>query len=114
MRRSPFILFLLAAALFLAPAMHAQSILENGNFDNPTDPLKGWVTDYTFTGNSWYVGNKGHVTVIQEGARKNVVKFDSNGDAGVKLECHAFPIEPGFKYICTLDIKCGAYRITFE
>ena len=44
----------------------------------------------------------------KEQARKNVVQFGSNGDAGVKMECRAFPIEPGFKYVCTLDIKCPA------
>src|SRR3954467_14734105 len=105
MSRSPFHLFLLAATLFLAPAVDGQSLLENGNFDNPTDPLKGWVTDYAFTGNSWYVGNKSHVSVVTEGSRKNVIKFDSNGDAGVKMECRAFPLESGFKYIASLDIK---------
>ena len=40
-------------------------------------------------------------------ARKNVVKFGSAGDAGVKMECRAFPLEPGFKYVCNLDIKGG-------
>lgn len=94
-------------------AVHAQSLLENGNFDNPTDPLKGWLIDYEWTGNSNYVGNKKHVSIVTEGARKNVVKFDSAGDAGVKMECRAFPIEPGFKYVCNLDIKGAGYRIYF-
>src|SRR5437867_1062362 len=104
MRFPPSSLLLIAAALLAAPAIRAQSILENGNFDNPTDPLKGWVVDYAWTNNSWYVGNKQHVSIITEGARKNVVKFDSNGDAGVQMECRAFPIEPGIKYVCNLDI----------
>ncbi len=102
-------LLLIATAL----AVDAQSLLENGNFDNPTDPLKGWVTDYEWTGNSHYVGNKKLVSIVTEGARKNVVKFGDNGDAGVKIECRAFPLEPGFKYVCNLDIKCAAYRIYF-
>ena len=46
-------LVLIAAALFAAPAAHGQSLLENGDFENPTDPFKGWVTDYAFTGNSF-------------------------------------------------------------
>ena len=104
----------LTAAFFAVPAARAQSIIENGNFDNPTDPLKGWVVDYAFSGNSWYVGNKEHISVVTEGARKNVVKFGSAGDAGVKMECRAFPLEPGFKYVCNLDIKGGGYRIYFD
>ena len=106
---------ILSSLLLLATALgvRAQALLENGNFDNPTDPLKGWVVDYEWTGNSNYVGNKKHVSIVTEGARKNVVKFDSAGDAGVKMECRAFPIEPGFKYVCNLDIKGGGYRIYF-
>jgi hypothetical protein len=113
MRISPASLLLIAALCLSGMEARAQSLLENGNFDNPTDPLKGWVTDYAWTGNSYYVGNKQHVSVATEGARKNVVKVDSNGDAGVKIECRAFPLEPGFKYVCSLDLKCPAYRIYF-
>ena len=38
----------------------------------------------------------------------------SAGDAGVKMECRAFPLEPGFKYVCTLDMKGAGYRIYFS
>ena len=48
-------LIFIAGALFAAPA-HSQSIIENGNFDNPGDPLKGWVIDYAWAGNSYYIG----------------------------------------------------------
>jgi len=106
-------LLVIAAALFAIPAARAQSLLENGNFDNPGDPLKGWLTDYAWSGNSHYLGNKQHVTIETDGARKNVAKFGSAGDAGVKMECRAFPLEPGFKYVCNLDIKGGGYRIYF-
>ena len=37
---------LIAAALHAAPPAPAPSIIENGNFDNPTEPLKGWISDY--------------------------------------------------------------------
>lgn len=99
--------------LLLATAAHAQSLLENGSFENPGDPLKGWVTDYAFTGNTHYIGNKQHVTVAMASARKNVANFGNAGDAGVKMECRAFPLEPGFKYVCNLDIKGGGYRVYF-
>lgn len=105
---------LLFACLLSVPAARGQSIIENGNFDNPTDPFKGWVTDYAFTGNSNYVGNKQHLSIVTETGRKNVVAFGNAGDAGVKMECRAFPVESGFKYVCTLDIKGGGYRIYFQ
>jgi hypothetical protein len=114
MRRNPLIFALASLVIYAATAAAApQSILENGNFDDPIDPLKGWVVDYAFTGNSFYIGNKSHVSIVTDGARKNVVQFSSAGDAGVKMECKSFPIEPGYKYTCTLDIKGGGYRIYF-
>ena len=105
--------FFLVAALLAAPEACAQSLIENGNFDNPTEPFKGWVTDYAFSGNSNYVGNTQFLSIATEAGRKNVVQFGNAGDAGVKMECRAFPLEPGFKYVCNLDIKGGGYRICF-
>lgn len=105
--------FFLIAAFLVVPEARAQSLIENGNFDNTTDPLKGWIVDYAWTGNSNYIGNKSHVSIVTEGARKNVVQFGNAGDAGVKMECRAFPLEPGFKYVATLDMKGGGYRIYF-
>jgi hypothetical protein len=104
---------LVIAALLAAPLVHAQSILENGDFDAPGEPLKGWVTDYEWTKNSFYVGNKAHVSVVADGTRKTVANFGNAGDGGVKMECRAFPLEPGFKYVCDLDVKGGGYRIYF-
>ena len=106
-------LIFIASTLSGLAASDAQSVIENGNFENPGDPFKGWITDYEFTGNSNYVGNKTHVSIATDGAHKNVVKMDSPGDAGVKMECRAFPMEPGFRYTCTLDVKGGGYRIYF-
>jgi hypothetical protein len=114
MRRLTLIFALASLAAHAAPpAASPQSIIENGSFDDPTDPLKGWIVDYAFTGNSFYVGNKSHVSIVTEGIRKNVIQFGSAGDAGVKMECKSFPIEPGFKYTCTLDVKGAGYRIYF-
>ncbi len=100
---------------FLAASLtcRAQSIIENGNFDDPANPLKGWISDYEWSGNSNYVGNRNHVSIVTEGARKNVVKMNSPGDQGVKIECVAIPFEPGFRYTATLDVKGGGYRIYF-
>ena len=103
---------IVAAALLAVPSSHGQSILENGNFANPGDPLKGWVVDYAWDGNSNYMANKSHVSVASEGG-KNVIKFGDAGGAGVKMESRAFPLEPGFKYIANLAIKGGGYRVYF-
>ncbi len=105
--------FALIAASFAVPSAWAQSLMENGSFDHPTEPFKGWVTDYAFTGNSHYIGNKKHLSIVQEAGRGNVAQFGNAGDAGVKLECRAFPLEPGFRYVCTFDIKGGGYRVYF-
>lgn len=114
---------LLLALALAAPSVRAQTprpaapaganapLIENGTFANP-DPLKGWVTDYAFSGNSNYIGNKTHISVGQDGG-KNVIQFSNVGDAGVKMECRAFPLEPGFKYICNINIKGGGYRVYF-
>ena len=114
--RLPFFsVLLIAVALFATSAaqgQQGQSLLENGDFKNPTDPFKGWVADYAWTKNQYYVDNKKHLTIGDDGARK-CANFSDAGDGGVKLECHPFPIERGFRYICKLDIKGGPYRIYF-
>jgi hypothetical protein len=109
----PLVLLASLALQAAPPSPLGQSLIQNGTFDDPSDPLKGWVVDYAFTGNSHYVTNKSRISIASEGERKNVVQFGANGDAGVKMECRSFPLEPGFRYTCTLDIKSGAYRLYF-
>lgn len=114
MRLHPLLLlFGLAQIQAAPPVVERQNLIENGGFDDPVDPLKGWVVDYAFTGNSFYVGNKSRVSIASDAARRNVVQFGEAGSAGVKMECRGFPIEPGFRYSCTLDIKGGGYRLYF-
>lgn len=109
--RFPVRLCLIVAAL-AASHTHAQALIENGSFDG-AEPLKGWITDYEWTGNKHYLGNKNHVSVATESGRKNVVAMNSPGDQGVKIETRAIPFEPGHRYTATLDVKGGGYRIYF-
>ena len=108
--RLPVRLLLLVAAL--AASARAQSLIANGNFDGP-EPLKGWITDYEWTGNKHYLENKKFVAITTESGRKNVVAMNSPGDQGVKIETVAIPFELGFRYTATLDVKGGGYRVYF-
>lgn len=107
----------LAAALFLSaanPSAPAQELMTNGRFDHPDGALKGWITDYEWTGNKHYVGNKGRVTPADsEAGQSDVVSFNPAGDAGAKMECVPIPFGPGSRYKATLDVKGGPYRIYF-
>lgn len=99
------------ALSFLASAVcHADGLLANGSFDHKDGPLTGWTTDYAFSGNSNYVGNKDRVTVV---AGRAVIKPASDDGAGAKMECIPIAFEPGFKYTAKLDVKGGPYRIYF-
>jgi len=95
---------LLAAPVFGGGA--EKNLVPNGSFENKADPLAGWTTDYAWTKNSNYAGNKDLVTV-----KAGVAHMKSPGDAGVKMECLPIPFEPGFRYEAQLDVKGGPYRI---
>ena len=103
-----------ASALCVAAGFSTPKVIENGTFDHPKGPLHGWITDYAFSGNQHYVGNKGRVKAVpSESGRTKVVKITPAGDAGAKMECIPIPFEPGTRYTCKLDIKGGAYRVYF-
>ncbi len=92
----------------------AQNLLANGTFDDSEGPLKGWITDYEWSGNKHYVGNKERVSVVDSVEGKSTVaSFVPAGDAGAKMESLPIPFGPGFRYKATLDVKGGPYRIYF-
>jgi len=100
-----------AAVLVAAPVFAAGddgNLVPNGAFDSTENPLAGWTTDYKWTKNSNYVGNKNLVTV-----KAGVAHMKSPGDAGVKMECIPIPFEPGYRYEAHFDVKGGPYRIYF-
>ena len=109
MMRSGFgVLFLL-----VIPA-GAENLLPNGSFDDVSEPLSGWNTDYAWSRNTWYADNRERVEVVQnEQGRNRVAKLTSGSDQGSKLESNPIPFDPGARYRCTLDVKGGEYRIYF-
>ena len=92
----------------------AENLVGNGGFDGPGEALRGWVTDYAWSGNAWYRENIGRVTVVErEGARRHVARLESEADEGTKMECAPISFDPEGRYRCTLEVKGGPYRIYF-
>lgn len=97
-----------------AKSSGGRGLIVNGSFDDRQEPFKGWVTDYAWTGNHYYAGNKDLVQVLpNEGGHASVVKLTSAGDQGTKMECKPIPFEPGYRFVCKLDVKGGPYRVYF-
>ena len=116
MRFSIFLPGLLASTLAFSNLHAAETVtLVNSNFDDGANPPVGWITDYEWTGNSYYVANKAAVTVITEADHGSVVQLKPPApDAGgAKMETIPFVLEPGFRYKCTLDVKGGPSRVYF-
>ncbi|MDD5483044.1 MAG: hypothetical protein PHP98_05275 [Kiritimatiellae bacterium] len=108
----------MAAALLvigLNAALAAEkNLIENGNFDVPGDPLRGWVVDYAWSGNEYYIDNAQRVSIVpNESGRKNVMRLDGLTGAGTKVESSVIPFDIKQKYRATLFVKGGPYRIYF-
>ena len=100
--------------LLLCGTCFAQNLLKNGSFDNPTDRLGGWITDYAWSKNKWYLGNKDRVSVVDtEQGLQYVVRLESTSDEGTKIETVPIPFEEGYRYTCSLKFKGPDYRIYF-
>ena len=109
-----FPLFVLSAS-FAVRSASAENLIANGTFDHKEDPLLGWLTDYAWTKNSYYIDNSKLVSVVQEGGmRGGVAHLKVTGDHGTKMETVPIPFEPGYRYSCTMDVKGGGgHRIYF-
>ncbi|MBL7075945.1 MAG: hypothetical protein ISS31_00605 [Kiritimatiellae bacterium] len=98
----------LAIVLFATSALAAtpENLLENGSFDDPKDPFKGWMVDYAWTGSSVYMGNKNTVSLVpRDGMKKTVLKITPKKES--KVESKLIPYEYGARYRCTMDIKAS-------
>lgn len=94
-------------------AGRTKNVIENGTFDDPANPFKGWITDYEWTKNKYYSANKEHVTIVDKVDTRSKVVFLDKDEA--KMETLPMPFEPGFRYRCKLDVKKGKFpmRIYF-
>ena len=93
-----------ALLLCLAPAVLSAgpSILSNGSFDNPGDPLKGWRISYP--DNSNLKDNTNMIRVVSDGQRKSVLQLHGTRyllwelGCGVVTDSHPVPFAQGSHY----------------
>lgn len=110
------VLFLLcfSALLFASPTTASESLIENGSFDDPEDPFRGWVIDYAWTGNQNYIRNKELISLeASEAGQSNVLRILPRTDAGAKFETIPIVFEPGYRYFADFKVKGGPWRIYF-
>jgi hypothetical protein len=89
-----------------------ENLCYNGTFDVTENPLDGWMTDYSWTGNSHYMANKTRVSAVASyKGRRNVLRIGGGGET--KVESRAIPFEEGAKYRCTLEITGAMPHIYF-
>ena len=77
---------LLAASLILTTFVltgsvfaKGQNLVENGDFENPDDPFKGWCIDFKWEGNSNHMNNERSFTIVKkDGMKKNVMRMGSD------------------------------------
>jgi hypothetical protein len=106
---------LLSGAALAANGAGATNLLVNGSFDDPKDPLAGWMSDYAWSGNSWYKDNKDRVSVVAtESGRKHVLRLSGTrqilwGDGqGVKVDSKPVPFDPDASYKLSLYARTAA------
>ena len=92
-----------------AHAIGDRNLLFNGSFENEEDPLKGWVHDYTWSGNTHYANNHKHVSIVPgKGTRGNILKIALSeallDNQGVKIDGKPVPIERHASY--RLAVRC--------
>jgi hypothetical protein len=107
--------FLLSSASMAGSGVAATNLLANGSFDDAKDPLTGWVSDYAWSGNSWYKDNKDRVSVVAtESGRKQVLRLSGTrqilwGDGqGVKVDSKPVPFDPDASYKLSLHARTAA------
>jgi len=106
----------LALWLVLTPsAPAATNELVNGGFDDPKEPLKGWVHNYEWTGNKFYRDNHTRLSVVKkDGTKKGVLKLTGTRDIlwgtgqGIKLDSEPVPFDPDAVYELIVEARTQA------
>lgn len=91
-----------------AGAFSSSNLCYNGSFSCTNNPLDGWITDYSWSGNSHYMSNHQRVKVLPSHAgKKNVMHLDgqSGGYTDTKAECQPIPYIKGARYQCSMDLQ---------
>jgi len=100
----------LVIALLATCALAAtpENLLENGSFDDPKDPFKGWMVDYAWTGNEVYMQNKDRVSLVpRDGMKKTIMKITPKQGGENKVETQLIKFDPNARYRCTMDLKAN-------
>ena len=100
---------------FTSASLGGTNCLENGGFDDPKEPLKGWVHNYGWTGNKFYKDNHKRLSVIKkDGIKKGVLKLTGTRDIlwgtgqGIKVDSEPVPFDPDATYELTVSARSQA------
>ncbi len=99
--------------MWAVSATAATNLCYNGNFDSPKGALDGWNVNYEWLGNSFFMKNHEHCSVLPMfQGKKNVLSaaFPHQG----RVESKLFPVEKGARYKCTLDLNSPSVRFYFK
>lgn len=115
---------------FAQKAEPAANLIQNGHFDDPTDPLNHWL--YVFDHNKWYMKNHTYVSVVEDKAsmRPHVMRLDASDhdvciNWGVQVYTAPIRFDPKKKYKISLSArsigvkggpgpKCRIYPIAYR
>jgi hypothetical protein len=90
-----------------------KNLCPNGGLDAEGNPLEGWMIDYAWTGNGFYVGNKNFISALPSyKGRKGILHLRAGNE--VKVESPAIPFDLGSKYKCVMTYQSnGSPHIYF-
>ena len=94
----------------LATWAQAGDVVVNGGFDDKSEPLKGWNTDFRWTGKEIFSNNHRFVDVLsKDGGRKNILRIrvpaETIARQGVMVESDPIPFDPESRYTLAVDAR---------
>ncbi len=106
-------IFVALVSACVATAQKTNNLIQNGSFDDPGDPFRGWTIDYKALGNEFTHNSKRISFLPFEDGRTSVMRVDNVMEGGTKAESSIIPFDISQKYRATLYVKGGPYRIYF-